>query len=176
LTPDQRGHGKSEHTDAYSFELMRDDAIGLADALGLRRFSLVGHSMGGTVAFLIAEQWPERIHRLIIEDTPPPWGSNLPAPPAEPPEPVPFDWRLLEPIVRQLNHPNPAWWDQLSEITAPTLIIGGGTTSHVPQGRLAEAAARTPDCRLLTFEGAGHNVHGSRPDAFCAAVRDFLGS
>src|SRR3954468_9930693 len=56
LAPDQRGHGDSEHTAEYSFELLRDDLYRLVDALDLRRFVLVGHSMGGTVAALFAER------------------------------------------------------------------------------------------------------------------------
>jgi pimeloyl-ACP methyl ester carboxylesterase len=174
LALDQRGHGTSARPDAYSFELMRDDLARFADALGLDRFTLLGHSMGGTVAFLFAEAQPARIGRLVVVDTPPPVGGNMPEPPAEAPQPVPFDWRLLAPIVRQLNRPDSAWWAKLPDITAPTLLIGGGTTSHVPQEKLAEVAALIPDCRLITIEGAGHNVHTTRPKEFLAAVRPFL--
>jgi pimeloyl-ACP methyl ester carboxylesterase len=173
---DQRGHGESARTERYSFEAMRDDAAGFLDALGIERVTLIGHSMGGSVAFLFAEAWPERVERLVIEDTPPPWPSGLPEPPAEEPHPSPFecDWQAVVGIVRQLNHPDPAWWDRLGDITAPALIIGGGSTSHVPQERLAAAAARMPDSRLITIEGAGHNVHLTRADAFLDAVTAFL--
>ncbi len=65
LALDQRGHGESARPDAYSFELMRDDLARFADALGL------DHSAGGAVAYLFAEEWPERVERLVIEDAPP---------------------------------------------------------------------------------------------------------
>lgn len=80
---DQRGHGESARPGVYSFELMRDDLKAFADALSLERFTLIGHSMGGTVSFLFAEKWPDRIERLVIEDTPPPFmnGPTLAEPP-----------------------------------------------------------------------------------------------
>jgi len=46
IAPDQRGHGGSPRTGSYSFEEMREDLRQLADALGLVRFVLGGHSMG----------------------------------------------------------------------------------------------------------------------------------
>ena len=125
LALDQRGHGQSEYTPRYSFELMRDDLKNFVDALGLERFSLMGHSMGGLVALLFAEEHPERVQRLAIEDAAPPAGSGTrPEPPPEPPEPVSFDWRVVAPIRRQLNDADPVWWERLHRITAPTLIVG----------------------------------------------------
>jgi pimeloyl-ACP methyl ester carboxylesterase len=175
---DQRGHGTSARPGAYSFELMRDDLKVFADALALSRFTLIGHSMGGTVAFLFAEQWPERIERLVIEDTPPPYAGvtnpDDPEPPAEAPGEVPFDWRLVASIVRQLRHPDPSWWQNLPTITAPTLIIGGGPTSHISQEKLAEVAQLIPDGRLAIIDGAGHAVHKNRPEEYQAVLREFL--
>ncbi len=172
---DQRGHGESARPDTYSFEAMRDDLKAFVDALSLKRFTLIGHSMGGTVSFLFAEQWPDLIEKLVIEDTPPPHGSiNLPDPPDNPGEPVPFDWQLVKPIYSQLRHPDPSWWNDLSRITAPTLLIGGGSTSHVPQEELVEVARLIPHCRLVTIEDAGHAVHQNRPAEYIALVKDFL--
>jgi esterase len=50
LALDLRGHGESPRAPPFTFEQMRDDVVRFADALRLERFSLVGHSMGGTVA------------------------------------------------------------------------------------------------------------------------------
>lgn len=172
---DQRGHGKSARPGVYSFEAMRDDLKAFADALSLNRFTLIGHSMGGTVAYLFAERWPDQVEQLVIEDTSPPRGnSTFPEPPDDPREPVPFDWQLLKPIVRQLNNPDPSWWNNLPTITAPTLVIGGGSTSHIPQEELAAVARLIPNCRLVTIEGAGHGVHQDRPSEYLELVKDFL--
>jgi 3-oxoadipate enol-lactonase len=174
LAIDLRGHGQSDWPGTYSFELMRDDVLGVLDQLGLDRVNLLGHSMGGTVAYLIAEKEPGRIDRLILEDTPPPypWGRTAPE---KPDTPVPFDWPVLEAVYDQLNDPDPAWWERVSEITAPTLIIGGGPDSHIPQDKLEEAAARLPRGTLQVIP-AGHHVHTARPAEFTAAVLAFLTS
>jgi 3-oxoadipate enol-lactonase len=86
LAIDLRGHGQSDWPGTYSFELMRDDVLGVLDQLGLERVNLLGHSMGGTVAYLIAERAPGRLDRLILEDTPPPypWGRTAPEKPDTP--------------------------------------------------------------------------------------------
>ncbi|QBD74742.1 alpha/beta hydrolase [Ktedonosporobacter rubrisoli] len=177
---DQRGHGKSSRTEQYSFEAMRDDLKAFVDALSIGSFTLIGHSMGGSVAFIFAERWPERIARLVVEDTPPPFilstelAGRFSDPPDEPPQPVSYDWRLVKPIIRQLRSPDPAWWEKLTTISAPTLLIGGGSTSHVPQEKLLEVAELVPDCRLVTIEGAGHNVHRKSQEAYMNCLRDFL--
>src|SRR5215472_7706044 len=62
--PDLRGHGRSERPGEYSLELMCADVAGLPDALALGRVDLIGHSMGGALALLLAEQHPQRIGRL----------------------------------------------------------------------------------------------------------------
>ena len=174
LAIDLRGHGLSDWPGTYSFELMRDDVLGVLDQLGLDRVNLLGHSMGGTVAYLIAEKEPGRIDRLILEDVPPPypWGRTAPERPSTP---VPFDWPVLEAVYDQLNDPDPAWWDGVTEITAPTLIIGGGPESHIPQDKLEEAAALLPNGTLQVIP-AGHHVHAARPAEFTAAVLGFLGT
>jgi len=172
LAIDLRGHGDSDRPGVYSFELMRDDVLGVLDRLGLDRVSLLGHSMGGTVAYLIAQQEPGRIGRLILEDTPPPFPMGRIA--GERPDgPLPFDWAVVPAIYAQLNDPDPAWWDRLTDITAPTLVIAGGPASHVPQDKLAEAAARLPHGTLQVIP-AGHEIHANRPAEFTAAVLAFL--
>ena len=169
---DLRGHGDSDRPGVYSFELMRDDVLGVLGQLGLDRVSLLGHSMGGTVAYLIAEQEPGRIGRLILEDTPPPFPMGR-MDRERPDGPLPFDWAVVPAIIGQLNDPDPAWWDRLTDITAPALVIAGGPTSHVPQDKLAEAAARLPHGTLQVIP-AGHEVHANRPAEFAAAVLGFL--
>lgn len=171
---DLRGHGASDFPGRYSFELMRDDVIGFLDAVGIDRCVLIGHSMGGTVSFLIAEAVPDRLTHLILEDTPPPkpGASNRPRR-VRPDLPLPFDFAVVNAVIDQLNDPDPAWWDHTDATDVPTLLIGGGPDSHIPQELLAELADRMPDATLVTI-AAGHHVHRHRPEEFVAAVRDFL--
>ncbi|MER2256444.1 MAG: alpha/beta hydrolase [Priestia megaterium] len=175
LALDQRGHGGSERTGTYTFELMCDDLLQFVNAMNLERFTLIGHSMGGTVSYLFSETFPERVDQLIVEDTPPPFTGEKFEIPAKAPGPLPFDWEVVPSILQQLNNPNPKWWESLTEIIAPTLIIGGGS-SHIPQDKLQEVSKRIPNCKLVTIEGAGHEVHAGNLSAFLTAVKSFLDS
>ncbi len=175
LALDQRGHGGSERTDAYTFELMCDDLLQFVNAMNLERFTLIGHSMGGTVSYLFSETFPERVDQLIVEDTPPPFTGEKFEIPAKPPGSLPFDWEVVPSVLHQLNNPNPKWWGSLTEIIAPTLIIGGGS-SHIPQDKLQEVSKRIQNCKLVTIEGAGHEVHTGNLSSFLTAVKSFLDS
>jgi pimeloyl-ACP methyl ester carboxylesterase len=65
---DQRGHGESGWHEDYRIEAMADDLVLFTDALGLKTFSLVGHSMGGVVSMWFAAHHPERLENLVIVD------------------------------------------------------------------------------------------------------------
>jgi 2-succinyl-6-hydroxy-2,4-cyclohexadiene-1-carboxylate synthase len=72
IAPDLRGHGaseKPEDEEAYSLAGMAADVLALADAFGWERFDLLGHSMGGMVAQLVALDRPERLRSLVLMDT-----------------------------------------------------------------------------------------------------------
>ncbi len=72
VAPTHRGHLGSvalpDEAD-YSFELIATDLVGLADALGWDRFALLGHSMGGMVAQVVAIRHPQRVSSLVLMDT-----------------------------------------------------------------------------------------------------------
>jgi pimeloyl-ACP methyl ester carboxylesterase len=75
VAPDQRGFGasdKPEGVEAYKTDRILEDLIALADALGLGRFTLVGHDWGGAVAWLAALKHPDRLSRLVIVNAPHP--------------------------------------------------------------------------------------------------------
>ena len=65
---DARNHGKSFHSDEFSYEIMSQDVIDYADVQGIEKFDLLGHSMGGKTAQFVAQQFPERVDRLIVVD------------------------------------------------------------------------------------------------------------
>lgn len=66
---DMPGHGRSFHypDDAeYSMFSTILDLLAAADALGWPRFAVLGHSMGGAIASMLAAAAPERIERLFL--------------------------------------------------------------------------------------------------------------
>jgi len=75
IMPDQRGYNLSDKpkgVKAFSMDELVKDVIGLIDALGYEKVNLVGHDWGAAVAWVLANQHPERLHRLGILNVPHP--------------------------------------------------------------------------------------------------------
>jgi pimeloyl-ACP methyl ester carboxylesterase len=68
IAPDMVGFGFSERPENvdYSVQTWADQTVGLMDALGIEKTSLVGNSFGGAIALRIATQHPERIDKLVL--------------------------------------------------------------------------------------------------------------
>ncbi|SNT08191.1 alpha/beta fold hydrolase [Actinacidiphila glaucinigra] len=75
---DLRGVGRSGGTTPDTFEAMADDTVAFLDALGLDTVDLLGYSLGGIVAQVVAQQYPERVRRIILAATAPA-GAQGPA-------------------------------------------------------------------------------------------------
>ena len=83
---DQRGHGATEWDAQGRYTTISDfvsDAHAFAQQLRLAPFVLVGHSMGGSIAYTYASMYPEDVSRLVIEDAAP-RPANDPRPPMQP--------------------------------------------------------------------------------------------
>src|SRR5689334_15997665 len=66
LRYDQRGHGGTDApSGAYSFNTLTADVVALFDALGIKRAHFVGLSMGGMAAVALAENYPDRVDRIV---------------------------------------------------------------------------------------------------------------
>lgn len=74
---DNRGRGESDWDPAgeYFTGSYVSDLEKFADHLGLARFALIGHSMGGTNAIVYAARHPERVSLAVIEDIGPGFAS-----------------------------------------------------------------------------------------------------
>lgn len=69
VMPDARGHGSSSKPAAgYRYEDHANDVVGLLKALQLPPSILIGHSMGGMTAALVASRHPELLDLLILAD------------------------------------------------------------------------------------------------------------
>jgi len=77
---DQRGTGASKHVKPDALQTM-DAQVGDLEAVrvhfGFQRVDLVGDSYGGFLAMAYASALPERVHKLILSDSPPPAFKDL---------------------------------------------------------------------------------------------------
>ena len=65
---DQRNHGRSFHSDKFSYEVMAEDLKKYCEEHSLNEIILLGHSMGGKVAMQFAVTHPEMVSKLIVAD------------------------------------------------------------------------------------------------------------
>jgi pimeloyl-ACP methyl ester carboxylesterase len=68
---DQRGHGRSDHaTGTYLLSRHGDDAVAVLREVAAGPALLVGHSLGGVVAWWVAQNHPELVTAVFLEDPP----------------------------------------------------------------------------------------------------------
>lgn len=182
---DLRGHGGSSRTTTYACSAMREDVLAFMDDRGLQKVDLLGHSLGGHVATLVAQHAPDRVRRLVLKDA---------SPPPQDPHDVAvatlgqravlagqsllllsrlhrFDVRMTRPVLTEvLRTPDPAWWARLPALTATTLLVSGGRTSHVSADRQRRALDLLPSGTLVSVPEAGHRVHSKHLETFCGLV------
>ena len=65
---DLPNHGKSYHSQGFSYEDMSNDIDSFFNKSGLTNFSLLGHSMGGKLALKYTDMFEDKIDKLIIVD------------------------------------------------------------------------------------------------------------
>jgi pimeloyl-ACP methyl ester carboxylesterase len=151
VAPDQRGHGASDSPgdeSAYSFETYASDVIALVDELGWDRFALLGHSMGGVVAQLVAVAVGPRLTGLVLMDTTH-CALEIPR----------DDTELALAIVREHGM---ARMHELQEERGSVLAT--------------PAARRLDDTRPGWREFGARKFLASAPAMYCAMVPAFLGS
>jgi pimeloyl-ACP methyl ester carboxylesterase len=83
LAPSQRGYSPGARPDTgdtanYHIDRLMDDAMAIvaASGYGERRFHLAGHDWGGSIAWSLADRYPERIASLTVLSRPHPNAFN----------------------------------------------------------------------------------------------------
>ena len=71
IAADLRNHGRSPHSDTFTYPAMAEDVLELMDNEHLSSSHVVGHSMGGKVAMALALANPTRVSKLIVVDIAP---------------------------------------------------------------------------------------------------------
>jgi pimeloyl-ACP methyl ester carboxylesterase len=79
VAPDQRGIGLSgKPADGYDTGTLAADLVALMGALGHQRFAVVGHDTGMWIGYGLAADYPDRVARLAVAETPLPGVSPSP--------------------------------------------------------------------------------------------------
>ncbi|MET9494246.1 alpha/beta hydrolase [Streptomyces sp. NPDC006552] len=196
LFVDLPGHGISDRPAAFGYTLEEHaDALAVAlDAAEVRDAEIVGHSMGGAVAIVLAYRRPDLVSRLVVTE-----GNLDPRPPrtaassgiasyeedayvtggghARVLEQVDPLWaatmRLADPralhrsAVGLVRGTEPTMRRMLEGLKVERVYLQGLRSGEL-HGKDALSAAGV---QVVEVPDAGHNVMFDNPDAFAAAVR-----
>ncbi len=67
---DARGHGQSARVDLEAADSPFEDVAGVIHALGLEKPVVMGHSMGARTMAMVANNYPDTVSRVVLEDPP----------------------------------------------------------------------------------------------------------
>ncbi|MFK8000582.1 MAG: alpha/beta fold hydrolase [Polyangiales bacterium] len=204
IVPDQRGTGNSHKPETgYALSDYAADALSLMDGLGVERFTIVGHSMGGQTAQHIAAHYPARVRALALINPVPAGGVPLP-------DEVSTMFRgsgvsraaqagILDAATKQLDasvkevlvadaanvstacieQAFDAWVaggfsDALSNITAPTLVLATDDPFLSPEILREHVTSPIKSARQAYLTGPGHYPLAERPSETTAILEAFL--
>ena len=160
----------------YTLNDMAADTVAVMDVLDINNAHIVGASMGGMIAQVVAAQYPQRTRSLVsIMST---TGSpQLPPPSAEASESllgVTTDDRAAaerrEAMVARGFYPQSMGRqmmavfktgdrsDAVATITAPTLVVHGAEDTLLPPQHGAHTAQLIGGSELVVYDSMGHNI------------------
>lgn len=198
-----RGHRQSGPIDPADPGTATGDLEALLAHLAIRRAHLVGTAGGALPALDFGLAFPERTASLVLSSSI--LGISNPDFVETGRRMFPrgvyaisHAFSELDPSYRAGNPEGAAAWEALdaaawqggtvrqgmaapinfarmNEGTAPILLITGDVDLMMPPSRLRHVARRVPRCELVIAAEAGHSLHWEQPDAFNAAVLDFIG-
>jgi len=202
---DLRGAGGSERIDTgHTLAQYADDLHQFVTALGLSRFTLVGHSMGGGVAMQYALGHQDRLKALVLVDPLAPFGMRLTPEAtawvngqqgqpegirqillgafATPPEDSYLDQLVEDGVgwgkaIYLGTMDDMARFDvtkQLASIRTPTLVTWGDKDTVIPFEGIAAAFTAIPDCALEVWHGVGHSAPIEIPERFVELLTRFI--
>lgn len=187
VAPDLPGFGRSPGP-ARSIPEAARAVIDLADRLGLGRFFLCGHSMGGAVALQIAADYGRRVRRMVLI-------ASAGIPGVGPARVIgrlvqPWSWcpprfyrtligdviragpRNLFPAMAELRRYDVR--PQLKRVRSSTLVIWGEKDSLTPLAHGERIVSGLPDARLEVIAGARHLPMVREPDLTSRLMVKFM--
>ncbi|HTK88723.1 MAG TPA: alpha/beta fold hydrolase [Verrucomicrobiae bacterium] len=189
----------------YDLDTRYGDFLAVLEASVRPPFALVALSCAALVAFRYAVEHPDRLSHLILlsgqyaESVPQPFDEKvapvirdqfdawrqrlfarcLPEPHSLKGMEDAYAWAgettpdVLVESLRAIDGSNV--YDLLSRLTVPTLALHGTLDKIVPYSHAEKMVGAIPGARLVTFEGAGHFLHGRHAVKVNHLVRDFVG-
>lgn len=197
---DLPGHGKSGGAGRADIGAYAEVVRGVAEALALPRFALVGHSMGGAIAQEFALRYPGRLAGIVLVGT----GARLRVAPqiltgiltdfqgttglmAQWTHGEHVDPNLLRLYTRRLREVDPqvihddfAACDafdrrgDVGRIATPALILCGSADQMTPVKFSHYLHEQIAGSQLVVVPGAGHMVMLEQPAAVAGEVAGFL--
>jgi pimeloyl-ACP methyl ester carboxylesterase len=205
LAIELRGNGALADPDPASIsrEAFASDVLAVAAAAGIDRFTIVGCSLGGVVAFELWKRVPERIEAMAIVGSFARYpdaqknadgikaaareagdmeifararAAKLGLTPERTRETV--EQMACKSIPCYLASTQATWTgdyrDVLPGITVPVLVAHGERDAVAPRALSEEIAAGIPGARLVEIENAGHVANADAPERFNEILRAFL--
>ena len=150
-----------------------DDVVELIDE---EPVLLIGQSLGGHTAMLVAARNPELVERLVVIEVSPDRDegavervrSYFDANPSAYGAPVDPD--AVAQTVAELEQR--AWWDEWQAITCPILIVRGEHGDLDPQA-VERMQAANRNAEAVTIPAAGHDVHLDEPDQLADTITEW---
>ena len=157
----------------YPLSAMADDAIAVLDELDIPRTHVIGVSMGGMIAQILAYDHPQRTQSLvsIMSST---WASHLPPPGRAQREGIADMNESSEEEAARLQElgfftsalPNQVTailsagdrTARVSEIQAPTLVLHGAQDKLLSIEHGQHTAQTIPNARFKVYDNMGHNL------------------
>jgi pimeloyl-ACP methyl ester carboxylesterase len=201
---DQRGHGRSERRPPdVSRAAFVTDAVAAIEQLELAPVALIGQSLGGHTAFLVAAERPDLVRGLIVAEASP---ASEDAGKAAELEAALSSWPAKFPSVEAVeaffggDTPRGRAWARNLDGLGPSFdvdvmvraiaaasearweewrsidsptLVVRGARGEVSEDRAAEMTRSLPCSTVVTLPG-GHDVHLDAPEAWRSTVSDFL--
>ncbi|MGW2387773.1 alpha/beta fold hydrolase [Streptomyces sp. NPDC001658] len=173
---DARGHGASTlRPPTVTRAAHVQDAVTLIEELALAPVTLIGQSLGGHTAMLLASARPDLVSSLVLVEAGPA-GSDpgLPSLIAEWLDgwDSGTDRDTMVACVAELATRD--YWDEWSRVACPTLLIEGANGTMRPDEPSTMLARRPTGTRHVVVPGAAHDVHLDQPEALYGLITSFL--
>lgn len=191
-----RGHGGDGYGGPFSMELFVEDVVCFMDEQNISCCSIFGYSMGGYVALLLAEKFPERVHKILTLGTKFDWNpassekevSMLNPDIMEAKIPAfahvlkerfqPADWkdavRRTADMMLELGRNPGLNTEKFRNITHEVIISAGSQDTMISHEYAREVAALLPNGRYLEWEGWPHPIEKADVNELAGLITTFF--